>query len=155
MQSEDIVLKRTSNSDADFKQLVNQLDEYLAIVNGEQNAFYAPNNMLDPLDTAVIAYYNNKAVGCGCFKKYDASSVEIKRMYVDPSIRGKGIATKVLNELERWAKEQGFTQTVLETGVKLDDANALYRKQGYQIIPNYGPYAGVDNSVCMTRTIKD
>jgi len=153
MQTDNIVLKRTSNSDADFKQLVSQLDQYLAVVNGEQNAFYAPNNVLDPLDTAVVAYDNDKPVGCGCFKKYDASSVEIKRMYVDPEIRGKGIASKVLNELEKWAKEQGFTQTVLETGVKLDDANALYRKQGYRVIPNYGTYAGVENSVCMTKEI--
>jgi putative acetyltransferase len=153
MQTGNIVLKRTSNSDADFKQLISQLDQYLAVVNGDQNAFYAPNNVLDLLDTAVIAYYDNNPVGCGCFKKYDASSVEIKRMFVDPTIRGKGIATKVLNELEKWAKEQGFTQTVLETGVKLDDANALYRKQGYHIIPNYGPYAGVENSVCMAKGI--
>jgi putative acetyltransferase len=153
MQTDDIILKRTSNSDADFKSLISQLDQYLAVVNGEQNAFYAPNNVLDPLDTVVIAYYNDKPVGCGCFKKYDASSVEIKRMYVNPNIRGKGIASKVLNELETWAKEQGFTQTVLETGVKLDDANALYRKQGYHIVPNYGPYPGVDNSVCMAKAL--
>ena len=153
MQTDEIILKRTSNSNNDFKQLVSQLDEYLNIVNGEQNAFYAPNNMLDPLDTAVIAYYNTKPVGCGCFKKYNESSVEIKRMYVDPAIRGKGIASRILNELENWAKDKGFVHTVLETGVKLDDANALYRKQGYKIIPNYGPYTGIDNSVCMMKIL--
>ncbi|WP_461452070.1 GNAT family N-acetyltransferase [Mucilaginibacter sp.] len=153
MQSTDIVLKRTSNSDPDFKYLICHLDQYLAVINGEQNAFYAPNNVLDPLDTAVIAYFDEKPVGCGCFKKFNNSSIEIKRMFVDPAMRGKGIASKILNELENWAKEKGYSQTVLETGVKLDDANALYRKQGYKIIPNYGKYAGVETSVCMTKSL--
>ena len=153
MQTNQLFLKRTSNSEPDFKSLISQLDKYLSIVNGEQDAFYAPNNVLDPLDTAVIAYYDGKPVGCGCFKKFDHESVEIKRMYVDPEIRGKGIASAVLNELEKWAKEKGFTQTVLETGKKLDDANALYYKQGYQIIENYGQYAGIENSVCMKKAL--
>ena len=153
MQTNQLILKRSSNSEPDFKSLISKLDKYLSIVNGEQDAFYAPNNVLDPLDTAVLAYYNGKPVGCGCFKKFNGDSVEIKRMYVDPEIRGKGIASAVLNELEKWAKEKGFIHTVLETGVKLDDANALYRKQGYQIIENYGQYIGVENSVCMKKTL--
>jgi len=153
MQTDQLTLKRTNNSEPDFKNLISQLDNYLSLVNGEQDAFYAPNNVLDPLDTAVIAYYDGKPVGCGCFKKFDKDSVEIKRMYVDPEIRGKGIASAVLNALEKWAKETGFIHTVLETGVKLDDANALYRKQGYQIIENYGQYAGIENSVCMKKTL--
>jgi putative acetyltransferase len=153
MQTNQIVLKRTSNTKSDFKNLISKLDKYLSIVNGEQDAFYAPNNVLDPLDTAVIAYYNDKPVGCGCFKKFDEQSVEIKRMYVDPELRGRGIASAVLNELEKWAKENGFKHTVLETGLKLDDANALYRKQGYEIIENYGKYAGVKSSVCMKKAL--
>ncbi|MHB8209193.1 GNAT family N-acetyltransferase [Mucilaginibacter sp.] len=153
MQTNQIVLKRTSNTETDFKNLISELNKYLSIVNGEQDAFYAPNNVLDPLDTAVIAYYNGKPIGCGCFKKFDKQSVEIKRMYVEPELRGRGIASAVLNELEKWAKENGFKHTVLETGLKLDDANALYRKQGYEIIENYGKYAGVKSSVCMKKAL--
>jgi len=153
MQTYQVILKRASNTETDFKKLISKLDKYLSIVNGEQDAFYAPNNVLDPLDTAVIAYYNNKPVGCGCFKRYDEDSVEIKRMYVDPDLRGRGIASTILNELEKWAKENGFKYTVLETGLKLDDANALYRKQGYEVIENYGQYAGITSSVCMKKTL--
>ena len=153
MQTYQVILKRASNTETDFKKLISKLDKYLSIVNGEQDAFYAPNNVLDPLDTAVIAYYNNKPVGCGCFKRYDEDSVEIKRMYVDPDLRGRGIASTILNELEKWAKENGFNYTVLETGLKLDDANALYRKQGYEVIENYGQYAGITSSVCMKKTL--
>jgi putative acetyltransferase len=153
MQTNQTVLKRTSNTEPDFKNLISKLDKYLSIVNGDKDAFYAPNNVLGPLDTAVIAYYNDKPVGCGCFKRFDEQSVEIKRMYVDPELRGRGIASAVLNELEKWAKENGFKYTVLETGLKLDDANALYRKQGYKIIENYGQYAGIKSSVCMKKNL--
>jgi len=153
MQTNQIILKRTSNTEPDFKNLISKLDKYLSMVNGELDAFYAPNNVLDPLDTAVIAYYNGKPVGCGCFKKFDQDSVEIKRMYVDPELRGRGIASTVLNELEKWAKEKGFKYSVLETGIKLNDANGLYRKQGYEVIENYGQYAGIKNSVCMKKAL--
>ena len=153
MQTNQIILKRTSNTEPDFKNLISKLDKYLSMVNGELDAFYAPNNVLDPLNTAVIAYYNGKPVGCGCFKKFDQDSVEIKRMYVDPELRGRGIASTVLNELEKWAKEKGFKYSVLETGIKLNDANGLYRKQGYEVIENYGQYAGIKNSVCMKKAL--
>ena len=153
MQTNKFVLKRTSNTEPDFKNLISKLDKYLSVVNGKEHEFYAPNNVLDPLNTAVIAYYNDKPVGCGCFKKFDEQSVEIKRMYVDPELRGRGIASAILNELEKWANEIGFKYTVLETGLKLDDANALYRKQGYEVIENYGQYAGIKSSVCMKKTL--
>ena len=153
MQTNQIILKRKSNTEPDFKNLISKLDKYLSVVNGDDDAFYAPNNVLDPLNTAVIAYYNNKAVGCGCFKRFDEQSVEIKRMYVDPELRSRGIASAVLNELEKWAKESGFEYAVLETGLKLDDANALYRKQGYKVIENYGQYAGIKSSVCMKKAL--
>jgi len=153
MQTNQIILKRKSNTEPDFKNLISKLDKYLSVVNGDDDAFYAPNNVLDPLNTAVIAYYNNKAVGCGCFKRFDEQSVEIKRMYVDPELRSRGIASAVLNELEKWAKESGFEYAVLETGLKLDDANALYRKQGYEVIENYGQYAGIKSSVCMKKAL--
>ena len=148
-----IILKRTNNSDPDFKLLISLLDQYLAEQNGDAHAFYAPNNKLDHLDTAIIAYRDNVPIGCGCFKKFDEDSVEIKRMYVDMAARGKGIATKVLDELEKWAKEIGFTYAVLETGVKFDDALGLYKKWGYHVIDNYGAYVGVSNSVCMQKIL--
>ena len=153
MPADEIILKRTDNYHPDFIQLISLLDEYLAKRNGDAHSFYAPKNILDHLNTAIIAYLDNIPIGCGCFKKFDVDSVEIKRMYVDAAARGKGIATKVLNELERWAKENGFTYAVLETGVKFDDALGLYKKWGYNVIENYGPYIGVSNSVCMQKKL--
>jgi GNAT superfamily N-acetyltransferase len=74
-------------------------------------------------------------------------------MFVKEDRRGKGIAPTILNELEKWATELGYAACILETGKKQPEAIALYKKGGYQIIPNYGQYHGVDNSVCMRKQL--
>ena len=154
MQSfDDIILKRTNNSDPDFKLLISLLDEYLAKRNGEAHAFYAPNNKLDYIETAVLAYNDDLPIGCGCFKKIDNDTIEIKRMYVNPEMRGKGIASAVLAALEIWAKDLDYKQAILETGVDFDDAIHLYKKAGYSVIDNYGPYVGKTKSVCLRKIL--
>jgi len=75
-------------------------------------------------------------------------------MYTLPEFRGKGIATKVLIELEKWTKELGYEKCILETGKKQPEAIALYKKNGYELIPNFGQYAGVDNSICFKKEMK-
>jgi putative acetyltransferase len=60
----------------------------------------------------------------------------------------------VLSELESWAAELGYPKCVLETGKRQPEAIALYEKQGYQRIPNYGQYIGVENSVCFEKVLK-
>jgi GNAT superfamily N-acetyltransferase len=74
-------------------------------------------------------------------------------MYVLPEQRGKGIAHQILNELEKWAKELGYADCILETGKKQIEAIGLYQKAGYLIIRNYGQYQGVEYSVCMQKSI--
>lgn len=144
---------RTDSDNADFRKLVALLDADLAIRDGAEHSFYAQYNKIDKLREVVVAYENEKAVGCGAFKEYEPQTAEIKRMYVREDMRGKGIAGKVLNELESWAKELNFSECILETGLKQPEAIRLYRKSGYQTIPNYGQYAGVENSVCMRKSL--
>ena len=79
--------------------------------------------------------------------------MEVKRMYTLPDFRGKGIATIVLQELEKWAKELRMEKCMLETGKRQPEAIALYTKNGYRLIPNYGQYAGVENSVCFEKLL--
>ncbi|MNR27323.1 putative acetyltransferase [compost metagenome] len=76
-------------------------------------------------------------------------------MFVHPDYRKQGIAAQILNELEKWATEIGFSDCVLETGKKQPEAIALYQKAGYKITPNYGQYIGVDNSVCMLKQLNN
>lgn len=127
------------------------LDADLAIRDGADHAFYAQFNKIAVIQHAIVAYENEEALGCGAFKKYNDTSAEIKRMYVLPAHRNKGIAAAVLQQLEKWAGEEGYTSAVLETGMKQPEAIRLYEKSGYKRIANYGQYAGVYNSVCMMK----
>ena len=148
-----ITLKRTNSDDADFQSLVRELDKELAIRDGAEHAYYAQFNKIDTIKHVVVAYENENAVGCGAIKSFDENSMEVKRMFVPEDERSKGIATIVLKELETWAKELGFLKCVLETGLKQPEAIRLYEKNGYAKIPNYGQYAGMDNSVCFEKKI--
>ena len=74
-------------------------------------------------------------------------------MYTKQKNRGKGIATFVLKELENWAKELGYEKCILETGIKQPEAIRLYEKNGYELIPNYGQYAEVEDSRCFEKKL--
>lgn len=150
----EIKLLRCDSDNADFRELVVKLDEDLAIRDGAEHSFYAQFNKIDKIKNVVVAYQNETAVGCGAFKEYESETAEIKRMYVPPEKRGQGIAGQILIELETWAKESDFTKTILETGKKQPEAIRLYEKSGYKLIPNYGQYAGVENSVCMEKSLE-
>lgn len=146
-----ITVTRTTSDNPDFEKLVIELDAVLAILDGEDHAFYAQFNKSSALKNAIIAYKNGTAVGIGAYKEYDSETVEMKRMYTLPEYRGKGIASKILTELELWAKEENYKIAVLETGFLQTDAISLYQKLGYVITENYGQYIGVENSICMKK----
>ena len=146
-------LNRTNSDDPDFRRLVIDLDKYLAEFDGDQHSYYAQFNGIADIPNVVVAYQDDEAVGCGAFKRYDDATVEIKRMYVAPNQRGKRVGVQILSELERWASELGFGSTILETGQRQVAAIALYGKSGYEVIPNYDQYAGVDNSICMKKEL--
>ena len=148
-----IQLLRTDSANPDFVHLVKFLDADLAIRDGEEHSFYNQFNKIDRIKYVVIAYENNIPLGCGAIKEFEPSAMEIKRMYVSPESRSKGIASKVLGELEKWAKEMKYTKCVLETGKKQPEAIRLYEKNGYEVIPNYGQYAGIENSVCFEKIL--
>ncbi len=131
---------RTNSQDEQFVALVRLLDADLRIRDGAEHDFYAAYNKIDSIAHVVVAYFEDIAVGCGAIKKFDDVTIEIKRMYVRPEQRGKGIAGEVLRELESWAVELGFNEAVLETGKKQPEAIRLYEKSGYKHIPNYGQY---------------
>ncbi len=147
---------RTDASNADFLGLVKLLDAELALRDGDDHAFYGPLNTIGMtlIKHAVVVYDGDQPVGCGAFKAFSAEAMEIKRMYTLPVYRGKGVATSVITELEYWIKELTFKKSVLETGKKQSEAIALYSKLGYRQIPNYGQYAGVENSVCMEKELQ-
>ena len=146
-------IDRTDSKNPDFLRLVQALDVELAARDGEEHPFYAQFNKLDQIKQVVVAYEGVTAVGCGAVKPYSPDTLEIKRMFTLPASRGRGIAGRVLHELETWAVELGYQKCILETGKKQPEAIGLYKKSGYTIIPNYGQYAGMENSVCFEKSL--
>lgn len=144
---------RTDSANTDFAGLVKLLDEELALRDGSEHAFYAQYNKIDSIKNSVVAYYDNTPAGCGAFKQYEKGIAEIKRMFTLPEKRKKGIAAAVLKELETWAYELGYKKCLLETGLKQPEAIALYERSGYILIPNYGQYKGIENSVCFEKNL--
>ncbi|MDO5969966.1 GNAT family N-acetyltransferase [Flavivirga aquimarina] len=148
-----IKLIRTDSDNKDFINLVNLLNDYLKVVDGDDHEFYNQYNNIDVLKHVVIAYIDNKPVGCGAFKKYTEHETEVKRMYTLPETRGKGVATIILKELENWSKELSYEACVLETGKRQVEAVQFYKKNNYTVIPNYGQYKDMTNSLCFKKMI--
>lgn len=148
-----ISLIRTHSDNPDFVRLVKFLDADLAKTDGEDHSFYSQFNKIDKIKYVVLAYENEKPIGCGAIKEFGADAMEVKRMYVSPEGRRRSIATKILVELENWAHELSFSKCILETGKRQHEAIGLYVKNGYKTIPNYGQYAGVPNSLCFEKKL--
>jgi len=148
-----IILTRSDSSNQDFIDLVKYLDAELAELDGDEHAFYAQLNKTDKIKHVIVAYENDKPIGCGAIREYSPTMTEVKRMYTLPETRSKGIATKILAELEKWASELSYQKCILETGWRQPDAIRLYEKNGYKRISNYGKYVEMENSVCFEKEI--
>ena len=148
-----ITSKRTNSDNRDFQELVKALDIDLKIRDGEEHSFYAQFNKIDKIKYAIVAYDRDLPVGCGAIKEYSEDTMEVKRMYVPPEKRGQGIASVILKELEIWCRELNYKKCILETGKKQPEAIELYKKNCYKIIPNFGQYANVQNSVCFEKDL--
>ena len=93
------------------------------------------------------------AVGCGGLRLLGPGSGEVKRMYVDPAVRGTGVAAALLRALEDHARRLGIARLLLETGTGQPDAIRFYQREGYEPIEAYGPYAGEPISRCFARDL--
>lgn len=146
-------LLRTTSEHPDFINMVKALDADLMIRNGETQNLYHQYNKIDHINHAIVVYFDNKPIGCGCFKRFDHETVEMKRMFIQPQMRGKHLAAALLQELEKWAMEEGFTKAILETGIRQVEAIRLYSVAGYSLIENYGQYIGMEDSICYRKDL--
>ena len=145
----------TDGCNHDFIELCHGLDDFLnELVGGEENrAEYVQYNKLDDIHDVVVVYDNDMPVGSASFKKYDEECAEVKRVFIKKEYRGQGISNELMKMLEEKAREKGFKYFILESGEVLVSAMALYRKIGYEVIPNYGQYVGMEKSVCMRKRL--
>lgn len=148
-----IILTRTDSNNQDFQELVKALDKVLKITDGEEHSFFSQFNKIDTIPYVVVAYQDSQPVGCGAIKPYNENTMEVKRMFVPSEFRGKGIATFILIELEKWCRELNVEKCILETGIKLSEAVNLYYKNNYTVIPNYGQYENVESSICFEKIL--
>jgi GNAT superfamily N-acetyltransferase len=148
-----ITIKRTNSDDKNFQELVKLLDLELQERDGEEHLFYATLNKTNTLNYVIVAYDQDEPIGCGALRTFSQETMEVKRMFVPLQKRGQGIASTILKALEIWCVELGIKKCVLETGKNQPEAIGLYKKNHYNIIPNFGKYEGVENSVCFEKEL--
>jgi putative acetyltransferase len=141
---------------ADARRLIGALDAHLASRYPPHHRFgpnLRPEHLAPGLGTFVIARTEGRAAGCGAIRRLDETTVEVKRMYVEPESRGRGLAKRILERLEADAAALGAYRLVLETGTLQEEALGLYRHAGFNQIDCFGEYAGVPTSVCFEKWI--
>ena len=140
----------------DAQRLIAALDAGLAELYPPEQRF-GPNlkaqHLEDGRGTFLVARDDSRAVACGAVRMLDATTGEIKRMYVEPDQRGRGVGRAVLSRLEAAARQLGAQRLVLETGSHSPDALALYRRAGFTQIGCWGEYAASPTSVCMEKSL--
>ncbi|MGX5686152.1 GNAT family N-acetyltransferase [Chryseobacterium cucumeris] len=144
---------RTDSTNKDFQNLVKLLDATLSEHNGENDDFFAQFNTIDTIKNCIVVYIDDIPAACGAFKPFSEDTVEIKRMFTHPEFRKKGLGSAIVKELENWAAELNFKKAVLETSRDLKNAISVYEKSGFNRIPNYGQYIGVEQSVCYEKAL--
>ncbi len=146
---------KTDGKDPVFAEMCSRLDAFLNQKIGveKQQQQYNKYNQCDDIHDVMIVFHDKEPVGCGAYKPFDEETVELKRIYVEGALRGLGIGKELVRRLEEDARRAGFHYAVLETGRKLTGAVKLYQKMGYEIIPNYGQYVDMPESICMSKKL--
>ncbi len=145
-------IERTTTGSSDFKILEQKLDDELYQIYGEMQNNYSTHNTVSDLQT-IIVYEDNNPVACGCLKILDTDLAEVKRVFVCQNNRGKGLSEIIVREIEKLAIERKIKTLILQTGSKQNAAINLYKKMGYTLIENYGPYVNDSNSICMKKLV--
>jgi putative acetyltransferase len=148
-----IKLKKVSQDSPEVKSLSDELHKELELIygNGMIEDFLDENKQMLIF---FVAYDESEiAIACGALKHFDETTAEIKRMYVKPEHRGRGISKLILTRIEDEAKELNYNRLVLETGLKQPEAMSLYQKSGYKPLKCYGRHAIDPDSRCFEKVI--
>ncbi|MUP14855.1 GNAT family N-acetyltransferase [Ancylomarina euxinus] len=147
-----ITIIRTNSRNQEFKKLVNLLNSDLANRDGENHPL-SQFNVIDDIKHVVLAYENNEAIACGAIEEFDLNTMEVKRVYASPEVRGKKIGTHILLELENWVKELGYSRCILFIGMNQPEAKRLYERNAYMQIQKYGKLAKIADCLCFAKCL--
>lgn len=137
----------------DYRMLAKKLDDYYFELVGDVHLRYAEANRPENMACLVVAYAGEYPVGCGCWKRVDEVTAEVKRIYVLPEYRRRGVASRIIRLLEKDIVQAGYRHIVLETARTTGDSKALYLAVGYHEIDYYGSPAGAENCRCFEKRI--
>ncbi len=147
-----VVISEDRPDSADAIMLIRELDADLIRRYGEHEVHgLRPADVVDAAFVFLIAWIEGQAVGCGGLRPLDGGTAEIKRMFVRPAFRGRGIARQILASIEARAHERGHSYLQLETGVGQPEAIRLYERAGFHRIAAFGDYLGNPLSVCFGK----
>ena len=146
---------RTDGKNKDFIENCRLLDMDLDRRVGKKikRDKYTQFNQLDEINEAIVVYEGSKAIGGGAIRRYNDETVELKRVFIHTEYQGQGIGSKLVSLLIEWSIELGYKRMILETGELLAESCAVYRKLGFKVIPNYGPYVNMPESLCMAKAL--
>lgn len=146
---------RTVGTDKDFIENCRLLDMDLDRRVGKKikRDKYKKYNQLDEIKEAIVVYKDDKVIGGGAIRRYDDENIELKRVFVHTEYQGQGIGSRLVSLLIEWAVELGYKRMILETGELLAESCAMYKKLGFKVIPNYGPYVDMPESLCMAKNL--
>lgn len=137
-----------------FAALNAELSELYTEV-GANHFELAASDVEEGTGALLVGWIGDEAVGCSAVRRLGNETAELKRMYVVPGARGKGVALQLLRATEVEARRLSVTRLVLETGERQPEAIALAEKVGYVRIAPFGEYAGSPLSVCMGRKLNE
>lgn len=156
MSSANIEIRRVDINSPVVGELITALNAELKKQYPEEGATHFrldPDEVAEGSGAFLAACAGDTPIGCGAIRKLDSDTAEIKRMYVVPAARGKGISKEILRALEEEARRLGVRRIVLETGDRQIEAMALYTRAGFVRIPLFGEYLNSPLSVCLAKDI--
>ena len=142
-------LRLTGGDDPKFRALVRKLDQEYVDRFGET----ALHNTLEKIEAACLLLVDGTPAACGAIQPLDGDAAELKRVYVLPEFRRRGLARQVIEQLELQALFHGYRFLALETGRAMPEAAALYTKLGYRETEPWGPFAGDELCLCMKKEL--
>ena len=136
------------------QDLVEQVQqEYVARYGGRDEAVVDPAEFLPPQGLFLAAEVDGEPVGSGAWRAMGAGVAEIKRVYVAPGHRRRGLAQLIVAELERSAAQAGCRSVVLNSGARQPEALRLYEQLGYAPVTPYGVYACAPDAVFLGKDV--
>ena len=127
--------------------------EYVERYGGPDAAVVDPAEFLPPAGLFLVAEIDGVPSGCGAWRALPSGEAEIKRVYVEPAFRRRGLAQLIVAVLEDGAARAGHRSVVLNTGHEQPEAIALYAGLGYSPVPGYGIYACEPDAVFLGKEL--